>query len=78
MKYVSLNGNTVYVPVNEAAMAHIENSQFVRAKQIAPETEFDNIEYKPTTSAMDKFNRRMQRYKELNAKPEQTESQPEN
>lgn len=68
MKYTSLNGNKVYVPVTEEERTYIENSEFVRAKKVKPETNFDEIEYKPTTSARDKFNRRMQRYQEINAK----------
>ena len=68
MKYTSLNGNTVYVPVSDAERAHIENSKFVRAKQLVPETGFDDIEYVSTGNAMAKFNRRLQRYQEINAK----------
>ena len=77
MKYVSLNGNTVYVPVSEAERAHIESSSFVRAKQPkAPEAMFEDIEYTPTTSAMDKFNRRMQRHQEITGKQAKPETEP--
>ena len=76
LKYRSLNGKMVYVPTSDAEREHIENSQFVRAKQVKPEINFDNVEYKPTTSARDKFNRRMQKHQELAGKQTKPETEP--
>lgn len=70
LKYRSLNGNTVYVPVSDGEREHIQKSSFVRAKQKEESVKYEEVEYKSTTSAIDKFNKRMQKFKEMR-KPKQ-------
>ena len=76
LKYRSLNGNTVYVPVSDAEREYIANSQFVRGKKQEKQTEYVPDENAKVPSAIDKFNRRLQRHQEIKAKAEPTESQP--
>ena len=76
LKYVSLNGNTVYVPVSDVEREYIEKSPFVRGPKQDKQREYVLDENVKMPSAMDKFKRRLQRHQEIKAKAEPTESQP--
>lgn len=76
LRYRSLNGKTVYVPVSDGEREHIENSKFVRAKKQEETIEpVETVDVK-IPSALDKFQRRLQKHQEFKDKTEKKESQP--
>lgn len=63
--YTSLNGNLVYVPLSKTSKEYIEQ-KFEDERLLIEETAaVEEVEYVPTRSAIDKFNRRLEKSKKM-------------
>ena len=63
--YTSLNGNVVYVPLSSSSRMHVEEKVKEESLVAKKQDSFEDVEYVSTGSAVEKFNRRLAKHKEI-------------
>ena len=76
--YRSLNGNMVHVPLSDSSKTYVEGKVASEGEVFAQKQKLEDVKYVPTSSAIEKFNRRLAKHQQLTQKqPKQPGSDEE-